>query len=190
MLKQIRPAIVSLFLFTLLCGVIYPLLVTGIAQLAFPHQANGSMLNREGKLIGSTLIGQPFDDPRYFWSRPSATTPFPYNAASSTGSSLGPANPALLEAVKARVEALRAADPDHKAAVPVDLVTTSASGLDPDISPAAAEYQVSRVAKARNVDEGRVRQLVAEHTQGRHLGFLGEPRINVLELNMALDQMR
>ncbi len=186
MRAQLRPALVILVALTLVTGVAYPLLVAGVAQAVFPYQAQGSLISKDGKLVGSALIGQPFDDPKYFWGRPSATSPFPYNAASSSGSNLSPTNPDLVKAVQARVEALRAADPGNTA-VPVDLVTASGSGLDPHISPAAALYQVSRVAKARKLDPESVRQLVAQHTEGRWLGLLGEPRVNVLALNLALD---
>jgi potassium-transporting ATPase KdpC subunit len=187
MLSQIRPAIVSLVALSIITGIAYPAVVTGIAQIFFRHQANGSLIVRDGKIVGSSLIGQPFDDPKYFWGRPSATSPFPYNAASSSGSNLGPTNPDLIKAVQGRVDALRAADPGNTAPVPVDLVTASGSGLDPDISPAAAFYQVGRVAKARGLDPGAVWSLVERHIQGRQLGFLGEPRVNVLALNLALD---
>jgi K+-transporting ATPase ATPase C chain len=187
MLAHLRPAIVSLILLSVVTGLAYPALVTVIAQLVFPYQANGSLIVKDGKTMGSALIGQPFDDPKYFWSRPSATSPFGYNAGASSGSNLGPTNPALIEAVKGRVDALRAADPGNTAPVPVDLVTASGSGLDPHISPAAALYQVGRVAKARKLEPNAVRQLVDRYTEGRQLGFLGEPRVNVLELNLALD---
>jgi potassium-transporting ATPase KdpC subunit len=186
-MDQLRPAIIVLVLFTLLTGLAYPLLVTGIAQVFFPAQANGSLILRDGKPVGSALIGQPFDDPKYFWGRLSATAPFAYNAAASSGSNLGPINPAFHAAAKARIDALREADPDNKAPIPVDLATASGSGLDPHITPAAAFYQVRRVAKARGLDEGRVRQLVEAHLEGRQLGVLGEPRVNVLRLNLALD---
>jgi K+-transporting ATPase ATPase C chain len=186
-MNHLRPALVSLVFLSLITGVAYPLVVTAIAKVAFPHQAGGSLIVKDGKVVGSRLIGQPFDDPKYFWGRPSATSPHPYNAGASSGSNQGPTNPALTKAVQERVDALRAADPGNDAPVPVDLVTASGSGLDPHISPAAALYQVRRVAKARNLDEAKVRQLVATHTEGRQLGFLGEPRVNVLALNIALD---
>lgn len=187
MLAHLRAALVSLALFTVVTGLLYPVLVTAIAQVVFPHRANGSLVLKDDKPVGSELIGQPFDDPKYFWGRGSATSPFPYNAGASSGSNLGPTNPALHEAVKGRVEALRQADPGNTRPVPVDLVTASASGLDPHISPAAALYQVGRVAKARKLDEAAVRRLVEQHTESRQLGFLGEPRVNVLRLNLALD---
>ncbi len=188
MLAQCRAAIVSLALLTVVTGVAYPALVTAIAQVAFPHQSNGSLIFKSGKPVGSALIGQPFDDPKYFWGRPSATSPFPDNAGSSSGSNLSPTNPDLVKAVQARVDALRAADPANMAPVPVNLVTASGSGLDPHISPAAALYQVPRVAKARKMDPGAVRQLVEQHIEGRLLGLFGEPRVNVLALNLALDR--
>ena len=187
MLAQLRPAVMVLVLLTLVTGVAYPLLVTGIAQAVFPIQAQGSLVVKDGKVIGSALIGQPFDDPKYFWSRPSATSPFPDNAGSSSGSNLSTTNPDLIKAVQGRVDALRAADPGDTAPVPVDLVTASGSGLDPHISPAAALYQVARVARVRKLDPAAVRQLVEQHIEGRSLGFLGEPRVNVLGLNLALD---
>jgi K+-transporting ATPase ATPase C chain len=187
MRAQLKPAIVLLILFTVITGLVYPAIVTGIAQVAMPRLANGSLIEQGGKPVGSQLIGQPFSDPKHFWSRPSATSPYPYNPASSSGSNQGPTNPALLDAVAARIKALRDADPGNTAAVPVDLVTASASGLDPHISRAAAEYQVNRVAKARGMDPARVRELVAQATGGRQLGFLGEPTVNVLKLNLVLD---
>jgi len=188
MFTQLRPAIMVLVLLTLVTGVAYSLLVTGIAQAVFPFQAQGSMVVKDGKVVGSALIGQPFDDPKYFWSRPSATSPFADNAGASSGSNLSPTNPDLIKAVQGRVDALRAADPGNTSPVPVDLVTASGSGLDPHISPAAALYQVRRVARARKLDPAAVQQLVEQHIEGRSLGFLGEPRVNVLALNLALDK--
>jgi len=187
MIAHLRPALMSLILLTFITGVAYPLLVTGIAQLVFPFQANGSLVVRDGKVVGSALIGQPFDDPKYFWGRPSATSPYGYNAGASSGSNLSPTNPAQISAVQGRVDVLRAADPDNKAPIPVDLVTASGSGLDPHISPGAALYQVPRVARERKLSPDAVRALVERHTEGRQLGFLGEPRVNVLALNLALD---
>jgi len=187
MTSQIRPAIVTLALFTLLTGVLYPLAVTGMAQVLFPWAASGSLIERDGQILGSELIGQPFSAPQYFWGRPSATGPYPYNAAASSGSNLGPTNPTLQEAAKIRVEALQAADPGNTQPIPIDLVTASASGLDPHISLAAALYQVVRVARERGLSEEQVRHLVEEYTKQRLLGFLGEPRVNVLKLNLALD---
>lgn len=189
MLKEIRPAVVSFLVLTLVTGIAYPLVVTGISQAVFPHQANGSVMVKDGKAVGSELIGQYFSDPKYFWGRPSATGPMPYNAAASSGSNLGPTNPALMDAVKGRIKALRDADPGNTAPIPVDLVTASASGLDPHISPAAAEYQVQRVARTRGLGVGVVKDLVAKHTEGRQFGLLGEPRVNVLKLNLALDEL-
>jgi K+-transporting ATPase ATPase C chain len=189
MKDQIRPALTMLLLLTVLTGLVYPLAVTGLAQLLFPNQANGSLIVRDGKVIGSRLIGQYFDKPGYFWGRPSATAPFPYNAVASSGSNLGPTNPVLIETVKARVAALRATDPGNNLPIPVDLVTASGSGLDPHISPVAALYQVKRVARARSLDEAIVQTFVAEHTEERQFKLLGERRVNVLELNLALDAL-
>jgi potassium-transporting ATPase KdpC subunit len=189
MLKQTKQAFLLLAAFSLLTGIIYPLVITGIAQVVFPKQANGSLIYRDGKPVGSSLIGQPFTDPKYFWSRPSATSPMPYNAESSGGSNLGPTNSDLVKAVQERIAALRKADPGNDAPIPIDLVTTSASGLDPHISLAAAEYQVGRVAKSRGMDEKVVRQLVVKHTESRTFGLLGEPRVNVVELNLDLDHV-
>ena len=189
MFSQLRPALVILVILSAITGIVYPGLVTLIAQAIMPHRANGSLIMRDDKPVGSGLIGQPFSDPKYFWSRPSATSPFPYNAGASSGSNQGPLDPALTEAVEARVKALREADPDNKRPVPVDLVTASASGLDPHISPAAAGYQVARVARMRKVDAQQVRSIVAEATEGPQLGFLGEARVNVLKVNLALDAL-
>lgn len=186
----LRPAITLLILMTVMTGIAYPLVVTGVARVLFPEQAAGSLIVKDGKAVGSRLIGQPFSDPKYFWSRPSATSPQPYNGLSSGGSNLGPLNPALTDAVKARIAALKAADPTNQAPVPVDLVTASASGLDPDISLAAAYYQADRIARVRRLTVDRVRALIAGHAKGRWLGVLGEPRVNVLELNLALDSMK
>jgi K+-transporting ATPase ATPase C chain len=188
--KNLRIAIITLGLFTIMTGVLHPLLVTGIAQLIFPGKANGSLILKGGKLLGSELIGQPFSDPKYFWSRPSATTPYAYDAAASSGSNYGPLDPALLDSVKKRVQHLKTADPQNSLPIPVDLVTSSGSGLDPHISIAAAQYQISRVARARGMSEETVRSLVGQYTEGRQLGFLGEPRVNVLELNLALDEVK
>src|SRR5215470_9809048 len=194
MRSQLRPALVALGIFTILTGLVYPLVVTGIAQVIFPGRANGSLIVRNGQPVGSELIGQPFDNPKYFWGRLSGTSPAPYtafNAEKQTGSSgtnYGPLNPALFEAVQGRIKALKEADPANKAPIPVDLVTASGSGLDPHISPAAAAYQVGRVARARGLSEDTVRQVVTQHTEGRTFGILGEPRVNVLAVNLALDQ--
>jgi potassium-transporting ATPase KdpC subunit len=187
MLQTTLQSIRALLFFTVITGVAYPLVVTGIAQVVFKDKANGSLIVKDDKVLGSRLIGQPFSDPKYFWSRASGTSPQPYNGAASSGTNQGPTNPALKEAVEGRVKALRDAGGDAAQPVPVDLVTASGSGLDPHISPAAAEYQVGRVAKARNLPEDKVRALVAQYTEGRQLGILGEPRVNVLELNLALD---
>ena len=186
----LRPALVLFFILTLLTGVAYPLLVTGAAQLLFPDQAGGSLILRDGSPVGSSLIGQNFTDPGHFWGRPSATGPMPYNASASSGSNQGPLNPALVDAVKGRIDALRAADPGNAAAVPVDLVTASASGLDPHISPAAASYQAARVARVRNLPLEKVQQLVMQETESPLFGLLGEPRVHVLRLNLALDALK
>lgn len=186
----IRPALTLFVLLSVMTGLIYPLLVTGISQALFPAEAAGSLILREGKPVGSRLIGQNFTDPKYFWGRPSATGPYPNNAAASSGSNLGPLNPALKEAVEARIKTLREADPGNTAPIPVDLVTASASGLDPQISPAAAAYQIARVARVRGLPPDAVRTLVAQQTGDRQWGVLGEPRVNVLELNMALDHLQ
>jgi K+-transporting ATPase ATPase C chain len=186
---QIRLSAVFLAVFTVLAGFLYPSLVTLLGHMFFPHQAGGSLIQVKGQIVGSELIGQPFSDPHYFWSRPSATSPTGYNAASSSGSNLGPTNPVLLDAVKGRVDTLRKADPDNQGPVPMDLVTTSASGLDPQISPAAAEYQAARVAKTRHLEPAEVEKLIAQNTQDRWLGFIGDPGVNVLKLNLALDAL-
>ncbi len=180
----------SVLLFTILTGIIYPLAVTGIVQVIFPRQANGSIITKNGKAVGSKLIGQQFDDPKFFWGRLSATMPYPYNGGSSTGSNLGPNNPDLIKAVQARIDALHAADPGNNAKIPVDLVTASGSGLDPHISLAAAEYQIRRVAKARGLEDAKIRDIVANNTTGPWLGLIGEPAVNVLELNLALDEQK
>lgn len=186
MKAMIRPAVSLFVLLTVVTGVLYPLAVTGVAKAAFPHQAAGSLIVRDGKTVGSSLIGQNFSDPKYFWGRPSATSPMANNGQGSSGSNLGPLNPALTDAIKGRVDALRAADPGNKAAVPVDLVTTSASGLDPEISVAAARYQAARIARLRGVSQAIVEDIIARHTEGRLLGLLGETRVNVLDMNLEL----
>jgi K+-transporting ATPase ATPase C chain len=187
-MSLIRPALTLLLVFTVLLGLAYPAAITGMSRVLFPAQSTGSLVHDGNRVVGSSLIGQPFSDPRYFWGRPSATAPVPYNAAASTGSNQGPMNPALSDAVKARVSALRDADPSNTAPIPVDLVTASGSGLDPHISPAAAYYQVGRVARARGMSEEHVRSLVDKSIEGRTLGLFGEPRVNVLLLNLALDR--
>lgn len=186
-MSELRPALIVFGLLTLLTGVLYPLIVTAVGQIVFPRQANGSLIQSGERVVGSRLLGQPFSSPQYFWSRPSATTPQPYNGAASSGSNQGPLNPALESAVRDRITALRAADPNNVSPVPIDLVTTSGSGLDPHISPAAAEYQVARIARVRNMSEDEVRRLLGEAIDGRTFGIWGEPRVNVLELNLALD---
>ena len=190
MTTMIRNSLMSILLFTILTGIIYPLAVTGIAQAIFPRQANGSIIVKNGKPVGSSLIGQQFEDPKNFWGRLSATSPYPYNGGSSTGSNLGSNNPDLVKAVQARIDALRAADPGNQTKIPVDLVTASGSGLDPHISLAAAEYQIHRVAKARGLEDARIHDIVAKNTKGRWLGLIGEPVVNVLELNLALDEQK
>lgn len=185
----LRPALSLFVLLTLVTGLAYPLAVTGLARLAFPEEAGGSLILKNGKPVGSALIGQNFSDPRHFWGRPSATAPQPYNASASSGTNQGPLNPALVEAVKGRIAALKAVDPGNTAAVPADLVTASASGLDPHISPEAAAYQVARVARVRHLDAARVSALVEQHSEGRQWGVFGEPRVNVLKLNLALDAL-
>jgi K+-transporting ATPase ATPase C chain len=184
----IRPAVSLFVVLTVVTGVVYPLAVTGVARAAFPEQAGGSLIVQDGKTLGSSLIGQSFTDPKYFWGRPSATAPMAYNGQGSAGSNLGPLNPALTDAIKGRVDALRAADPGNKAAVPVDLVTTSASGLDPEISVAAAQYQVARIARLRGISPEVVDGIIARHARGRLFGLLGEPRVNVLDMNLELQR--
>jgi K+-transporting ATPase ATPase C chain len=188
MKTHLRPALALFAILTLICGVLYPYAITVIGQRIFPEQAAGSLVQRDGRVVGSSLIGQAFSSPQYFWGRPSATGPMPNNASASGGSNLGPMNPALVDAVKARIDALKAADPDNKAAIPVDLVTASGSGLDPDISVAAAYYQAGRIARERKASVDDVRKLIDRQKQGPHLRFLGEPRVNVLALNLALDR--
>jgi K+-transporting ATPase ATPase C chain len=189
-MKQVKPAVILFVLLSLLTGVIYPAVVTGLAQILFPYQANGSLMNGSGsKNKGSSLIGQPFSNLAYFWGRPSATSPFPYNARASSGSNLGPTNPVLIDTVKARIQQLKTADPDNRAPIPVDLVTASASGLDPHISPAGAAYQINRIAKARHISPEKLRHLIEENTETRFWWLLGEPRVNVLRLNLAMDRL-
>ncbi len=190
MLRQVKYAVLFLLVLTVITGVIYPLVVTGFAQLFFRNKADGSIMSQGGKLVGSALIGQPFSDPKYFWGRLSATGPFPYNADASSGSNLGPSNPSLRDAAQARIEALKAVDPGNASPIPVDLVTSSASGLDPDISIAAARYQTPRVARYRGLTVAQVAALVDRFTEGRQFGILGEPRVNVLKLNLALDGLK
>src|ERR1035437_1721172 len=190
MLKEIRPAVVSFLVLTLLTGIAYPLLVTGVSQAVMPDKANGSLIMKDGKPVGSSLIGQAFSSPKYFWGRPSATSPKPNDATASTGSNLGPLNPAQTDAVKGRIDALKAADPTNKAPIPVDLVTASASGLDPEISVAAANYQIGRIARERHLGVDEVRSMIDNHKQSQYFGFFGEPRVNVLALNLDLDHHR
>jgi len=190
MLKQLKIAAILFGLLTVITGLIYPAVITAVAQVIFPSQANGSLIMQNGQVVGSELIGQQFDDPMYFWGRLSATAGQPYNAAASGGSNLGPTNPALEEAVSARIDALRAADPDNNQQIPVDLVTASASGLDPDISVAGARFQASRIARLRGLTLEQVITLIDQHTQGRIFGFLGEPRVNVLKINLSLDAIQ
>jgi K+-transporting ATPase ATPase C chain len=190
MKPMLRPLLMLFLLLTALTGLVYPLVVTGIGKLAFPNQVSGSLVVRDNKVIGSSLIAQSFQDPQYFWGRPSATSPMPNNASASSGSNFGPTNPALLDAVKARIDALKMADPDNSLPMPVDLVTSSGSGLDPDITPAAALYQVTRVARARHLDPVRLRKLVLAHVIGPQWGIFGESRVNVLLLNLSLDRDR
>ncbi|HZK31010.1 MAG TPA: potassium-transporting ATPase subunit KdpC, partial [Methanoregula sp.] len=187
--KQAKPALVIFFLLTILTGIIYPLVITGIAQLVFPVQSNGNLIEHNGKIVGSSLIGQPFTSSKYFWGRLSSTSPVPYNSGVSGGSNLGPTNPALLDEVKARVNALHSADPDNSQPIPVDLVTSSASGLDPDISVAGAKYQVPRIARERNMSESDVNALVEQQTEPQQFDLFGEPRVNVLKINLALDDL-
>lgn len=188
-LTALRPALILFVILTIITGVIYPLVTTAVGQWWMPTQANGSLIEKDGSIVGSSLIGQSFTEAKYFWSRPSATGPYSHNAAASSGANQGPLNPALVDAVKGRVAALKEADPDNRLPIPVDLVTASASGLDPHISPAAAQYQLSRVAKARGLTDETVKKLIEDNTEMRQLGILGEPRVNVLQLNLALDSM-
>lgn len=190
MFTMIRSALMTLLLFTVLTGLIYPLTVMGIAQAIFPSQPKGSVIVKNGKPVGSALIGQQFENPKYFWGRLSATSPYPYNGASSSGSNRGPNNPALMQAVQSRISAMHAADPSNQERIPVDLVTTSGSGLDPHISPAAAEYQTQRVARIRGIDKDMVLALIVAYTDQRQFGILGEPTVNVLKLNLALDELQ
>ena len=190
MFTMIRNSLMSLLLFTVITGLIYPLAVTGLAQAIFPSQANGSVITKNGKAVGSSLLGQQFEDPKYFWGRLSATGPYPYNGAASSGSNLGQNNPALMTNIEGRIKALHEAEPGNTSKIPVDLVTASGSGLDPHISQAAADYQLHRVAKARGLDDTKIRDIVANNTKGRWIGLIGEPVVNVLELNLALDGMK